>query len=132
MGTVNYLLDTHTFLWAVRGSSKLSSIALKALKDANAIKYISPASAYEIMNKYRIGKLSEFEDVAKDYFSHVKTLRAIELPIEGSHAHYAGEFEWEHRDPFDRLLAAQAFIENLTLITNDPAFLTLPWVSVLW
>ena len=132
MGIVNYLLDTHTFLWAVRGSVKLSYTALKALEDANAIKYISAASAYEIINKFRIGKLSEFKDVANDYFSHVKLLGAIELPIKENHAHYAGGFEWEHRDPFDRLLAAQAFIEKLTLITNDPAFQTLPWISVLW
>ena len=132
MGAVNYLLDTHTFLWAVRGSPKLSSIALRALEDTNAIKYVSSASAYEIMNKYRIGKLAEFADVASDYFNHVKILRAIDLPITENHAHYAGEFEWEHRDPFDRLLAAKAFIEKLTLITNDPAFQTLSWVSVLW
>ena len=59
MGVVNYLLDTHTFLWAVRGSSKLSSTALNALEDANAVKYVSSASAYEIMNKYRIGKLAD-------------------------------------------------------------------------
>ena len=52
--------------------------------------------------------------------------------ITENHAYYAGEFEWEHRDPFDRLLAAQAFIENLTLITNDPVFQTLTWVSALW
>lgn len=132
MGSVNYILDTHTFLWAVRGSYRLSSNALKALADENAIKYISSASAYEIMNKYRIGKLAEFEDVANDYFNHVKTLRAVKLPISESHAHYAGNFEWEHRDPFDRLLASQAYIENLTLITNDPVFQTLSWVSVMW
>ena len=132
MGAVRYLLDTHTFLWAVRGSSKLSNTALKALEDTDAIKYISSASAYEIMNKYRIGKLAEFEDVAKNYFNYVKILRAVKLPITENHAHYAGKFDWEHRDPFDRLLAAQAFIENLTLITNDPAFQPLSWVSVLW
>ena len=60
MGAVSYLLDTHTFLWAVRGSTKLSGTAIKTLEDENAIKYISSVSAYEIMNKYRIGKLAEF------------------------------------------------------------------------
>ena len=49
------------------------------------------------MNKYRIGKLAEFEDVASDYFNNVKMLRAVKLPITENHAHYAGEFEWEHR-----------------------------------
>ena len=132
MGTLGYLLDTHTFLWAVRGNSKLSDTALKLIEDINIPLYISAVSAYEIMNKHRIGKLMEFDDVVTDYFKYVKTLRAIELPISKRHAHYAGGFEWEHRDPFDRLLAAQACIENLTLVTNDPAFDTLPWVNVLW
>jgi PIN domain nuclease of toxin-antitoxin system len=62
----------------------------------------------------------------------VKTLDVLPLPISDEHAHFAGEFEWEHRDPFDRLLAAQAKIENMTLITNDPAFKELPWVSIYW
>ena len=70
--------------------------------------------------------------MASDYFNYVKTLRVVKLSITENHAHYAGEFEWEHRDPFDRLLAAQAFIEKLTIITDDPSFQTLPWVSVLW
>ena len=84
------------------------------------------------MNKYRMGKLPEFEDIARNYFDFVKKLDVTALPINEHHAHYAGKFEWEHRDPFDRLLAAQAFTENLTLITNDTAFQTLSWVSVLW
>ena len=132
MGVVGYLLDTHIFLWAVRGSSNLSDKALNALEDASAIKYVSSASAYEIMNKHRIGKLTEFDDVAMNYFDYVNTLRAVNLPITGNHAHYAGEFKWEYRDPFDRLLAAQAYMDKLVLITNDPAFQTLSFVTVLW
>ena len=132
MGIVGCLLDTSTFLWAVRGSSNLSNKALEVLYDANTVKYISSVSAFEIMNKFRIGKLAGFEDVASDYFGFVKTLRAEKLPITEEHAHYAGKFEWEHRDPFDRLLAAQAYIEKLTIITSDSAFHTLSWVSVLW
>ena len=132
MGTLGYLLDTHTFLWAVRGNPKLSNAAKEILENAKVEKFLSSVSAYEIMNKHRVGKLTEFEDVANNYFYHVKTFRASKLPISEYHAHYAGEFEWEHRDPFDRLLAAQAYLENLTLITNDPAFETLPWVSTIW
>ena len=132
MGAVGYLLDTHTFIWAVRGSLKLSDTATKMIEDMEHQIFVSAVSAYEIMNKYRIGKLPEFEDIAKDYFSFVKKLNVTALPINERHAHYAGTFAWEHRDPFDRILAAQAFIENLTLITNDTAFQTIPWVSVLW
>jgi PIN domain nuclease of toxin-antitoxin system len=94
--------------------------------------YLSAASAFEITNKHRIRKLSDFEDVAKNYFNFAEKLGVIPLPITDRHAHYAGEFEWDHRDPFDRLLAAQAYCENLTIISNDSAFKTLPWLSVIW
>ena len=132
MGAVSYLLDTHTFLWAVRGSSKLSETVKGVLENANERKFVSAVSAYEIMNKHRIGKLMEFDDVVNNYFEYVKELRAESMPVSEFHAHYAGQFEWEHRDPFDRLLAAQAHTENMTLLTDDPAFHMLPWVKVMW
>ena len=59
-------------------------------------------------------------------------LGVASLPISERHAHFAGEFQWSHRDPFDRLLAAQAAVENLTLITNDSAFQDLSWITLLW
>ncbi|MCL2224737.1 MAG: type II toxin-antitoxin system VapC family toxin [Defluviitaleaceae bacterium] len=132
MGNVDYLLDTHTFLWAVRGSDKLSETAIKIIEDVNVKVFVSAVSAYEIMNKYRMGKLAEFDDIAKNYLDFVKRLGVDSLPISEKHAHFAGEFEWTHRDPFDRLLAAQAFSNNLTLITSDTVFAELAWVKVLW
>jgi len=65
MGTIGYLLDTHTFLWTVRGSKNLSDTAVEIIADQNNKIFVSAASAYEIMNKHRIGKLPEFDDVAK-------------------------------------------------------------------
>jgi len=132
MGVIGYLLDTHTFLWTVRGSKNLSDTAIKIIEDSNVKIFVSATSAYEIMNKHRIGKLSEFDDVANNYFDFVKKLGAESLPITEQHAYLAGTFEWAHRDPFDRLLAAQAATDNLTLITNDPMFSELSWVRVLW
>jgi len=132
MGSVGYLLDTHTFLWAVRGSSKLSDKAAKVIENVNFQVFVSAVSAYEIMSKHRIGKLPEFDDIARDYFGFTKQLDVSSLPILEQHAHFAGKMDWAHRDPFDRLLAAQAAVDNLTLITNDPAFQDLSWVSVLW
>jgi len=132
LGTVGYLLDTHTFLWAVRGSPNLSDTAERIIEDVNLQVFISAVSAYEIMNKHRIGKLPEFDDIARDYFTFVKKLGVDSLPISERHAHFAGEFEWAHRDPFDRLLASQAVIDRLTLVTNDSAFQTLSWITVLW
>jgi len=132
MGTVGYLLDTHTFLWAVRGSEKLSTVVKNVLTDASVQKFVSAVSAYEIMYKHKLGKLHGFEDVAKNYLDVLHTFGADELSIGTRHAHLAGKFEWQHRDPFDRLLAAQASVDGLTLLTNDPAFNELPWVTVLW
>ena len=132
MGTVGYLLDTHTFLWLLRESPKLSDNARKVMSDPNTTKYVSAVSAYEIMYKHNIGKLPEFEDIAKNYFSLLRDCGAEELPITTQHAHFAGCLDWEHRDPFDRLLAAQAKLENMTLITNDPMISALDWVKVIW
>ena len=132
MGTVGYLLDTHTFLWAVREGRELSDNAKKAIEDVDAPLFVSAISAYEITNKYRIGKLPGYAYVAENYLDILRKFGADELPVSTRHANYAGKFEWDHRDPFDRLLAAQAFIENLSLITNDTAFHSLPWVTVLW
>ena len=132
MGTVKYLLDTHTFLWAIRGIPKLSGNAKNLIANKNVQKFISAVSAYEIMYKHRIGKLHGFEDVAENYFNFLGAFGATELPISARHAHFAGKLEWAHRDPFDRLLAAQAITDNLTLMTNDIAFEELLGAKVLW
>jgi len=132
MGNIGYLLDTHTFLWAVCESSKLSGPAREALEDTNMPHFVSAISAYEIANKFRIGKLPEYEQLVNHFPAILRKFGADELPVNARHAHFAGTFEWAHRDPFDRFLAAQAFTESLTLITNDPAFNSLPWITVLW
>ena len=132
MGSVGYLLDTCTLLWALRGNQNLSIAAKEAITDTNVIKYVSSVSAYEIMYKHQLNKLNEYNFVAENYFDVLEMFGAEELPLNTHHAHLAGKFKWEHRDPFDRLLAAQASIENLTLITDDSAFNALPWVLTLW
>jgi PIN domain nuclease of toxin-antitoxin system len=132
VGTLGYLLDTHTFLWAVRGSKNLSDTVVDIIENQDTKIIVSAVSAYEIMNKHRIGKLPEFDDIATNYFDFVKKLGADSLSISDRHSYFAGQFEWAHRDPFDRLLAAQAFIDNLTLITNDSVFEELSWIKVIW
>jgi PIN domain nuclease of toxin-antitoxin system len=132
MGTVKYLLDSHTLLWATRDNARLSGKALAIIEDTNSPLFISAVSAYEIMYKYQLGKLPEYEYVAENYFDVLDRLGVNELPISAQHAHFAGKLEWTHRDPFDRLLAAQAATDNLTLITNDPALQGLSWITVLW
>jgi len=105
---------------------------LKIIEDINAPLFVSAVSAYEIMFKHKIGKLDDYTFVVENYFDILDRLGVKELPISAKHAHFAGGFEWEHRDPFDRMLAAQAFTENMTLISSDPEFKGLPWLSRLW
>ena len=132
MGTVKYLIDTHTFLWVVLDDPKLSEKAKRAIKDKKADIFVSPVTAYEILNKHRIGKLPEYAYIAENFLDIFYKLGAKELLINIEHFHFAGKMDWPHRDPFDRMLAAQAFTERMTLITNDPAFDGLPWLSLLW
>jgi len=132
MGAIKYLLDTHTFLWIAFDDSRLCDTAIKAINDEASEIFVSPVTAYEIMNKHRIGKLPEYTYVAENYLDVFHTLGAEELPIKTKHLLFAGKFDWSHRDPFDRILAAQSSIENMTLLTNDKVFDTLPWIKTLW
>ena len=132
MGIVKYLLDTHVLLWAVQKDVNLSSATRPIIEQTNIPIFVSAVSAYEIMNKYRLGKLPDYSYVAENYLTIIRQLGIEELPIKTNHAHYAGSFEWEHRDPFDRFLAAQAFIEDMVLITNDKIFDSIPWLTTLW
>ena len=84
------------------------------------------------MYKSKIGKLQEYDFIAENFLSLLEEFGAEELPISNSHAHYAGKMDWSHRDPFDRLLVAQACIDGLTLITDDDNISLLPWVNTLW
>jgi PIN domain nuclease of toxin-antitoxin system len=132
MGIVKYLLDTHTLLWAIRESTNLSYTAKSAIADTTAQKFVSAVSAYEIMYKHRLGKLPDYDYIADNFIQVLHDFGADELPIDIRHAHHAGKFIWTHRDPFDRMLAAQAATDNLVLITNDPAFKELTWLTTMW
>jgi PIN domain nuclease of toxin-antitoxin system len=129
-----YLLDTHSFLWAVTAGreKKLSEAAMAAILDEEADLYLSAASMYEISYKYSKGKLNEYEKVVFQYEDNIQQLQARELPITVAHAYAAGEMDWEHGDPFDRILAAQSVTEGYTLITKDVVFADAPGVVTLW
>ena len=117
------LLDTHAFLWWVFADSKLSHQARTAIADdeQNDI-FVSAASAWEITTKFRIGKLADAGSVAYDVASAVASEGFDELPISVLHAQRAGDLGGRHKDPFDRMLVAQALIENMTLVSNERAF----------
>jgi PIN domain nuclease of toxin-antitoxin system len=128
------LLDTHALLWATRESRvhKLSETARTAIEGTEGKVYVSAVSAYEIAIKYRHGKLHGYKVIAENYADTVKGLDAEELPLTAEQARDAGMLDWDHKDPFDRMLAAQAKAGGLSLVTCDKAFGEAPGVEVLW
>lgn len=126
------LLDTHVLLWVVLEPQKLSARADEVLADRSTDVLVSAATAWEIATKHRIGKLDTAADVVADYDGKLRTLGANELPVSARHALLGGGMTWAHQDPFDRLLAAQAVLESVPLVTRDPAFGEVPGVRVLW
>jgi PIN domain nuclease of toxin-antitoxin system len=119
---VRVLLDTHTLLWWLDGDRRLSRRAkLTIADDANDV-LVSAASAWEIATKVRIGKLPGAVDVASDIAGCLVRQRFDSLDITVRHAQRAGRLIGSHRDPFDRMLIAQAQIEDLPIVTNDDVF----------
>lgn len=115
------LIDTHVFLWALMEPERLSPAAADILSDPLTNLVVSSASAWEISTKHRLGRLDGAQAVVLGYSSHIERLGAEELPIRTDHAILAGSLESEHRDPFDRMLAAQALIETVPIVTGDIA-----------
>lgn len=124
------LLDTHAFYWCVSRGTQVPDHVRSALTEAPR-RYVSDASAYEVSLKVRLGKFEAASALRDQWTTALATLPALPLPIETSHALIAGAMEWNHKDPFDRLLAAQAITEGLTLITADRAFASAPGVKLL-
>jgi PIN domain nuclease of toxin-antitoxin system len=116
------LLDTHTLVWWFTDNPSLSPPARAAILDtANEI-LVSAVCGWEIATKYRLGKFPEAAGSLAHYFEFIAADGFVHLPVSAEHAVRAGSFAVDHRDPFDRLLAAQAELEHLTLVTRDPAF----------
>jgi PIN domain nuclease of toxin-antitoxin system len=116
------LLDTHAFLWWLDGSRRLPKRARALISDDANVIFVSAASAWEISTKARLGKLPGAIDVAADLAGIVTAQAFTPLDITILHAQRAGRLPGEHRDPFDRMLAAQAQIEDLPIVSNDAAF----------
>jgi PIN domain nuclease of toxin-antitoxin system len=116
------LLDTHTFLWWLDGDARLVPPARKLIADETNEILVSAASAWEIATKVRIGKLPGAVDVAAMLARCVADQGFDPLPISIGHAQRAGLLPGPHRDPFDRMLIAQAEAEQLALVSNDRVF----------
>jgi PIN domain nuclease of toxin-antitoxin system len=119
MGIKFYLLDTHVFLWWIFDDPKLSKHAREVIAEPDSRIFVSSMSAWEISIKYHLGKLPHVGNLVKDLPLHVRRERFEILPISLEHAIAAGALDGKHKDPFDRMLIAQARIEDLTIISND-------------
>jgi PIN domain nuclease of toxin-antitoxin system len=131
---MNYLLDTHVLLWLIGEPAKLPVPLVDELANRDNGIWVSAASAMEVATKVRLGKLDAAGHLAGSavWKSRVAQLGANTLPLSTEHCLYAGSMAWNRRDPFDRLLAAQAIIENLVLVTTDQEFSTLPQLATRW
>jgi PIN domain nuclease of toxin-antitoxin system len=116
------LLDTHSWLWMVGESGRLADSSRGLLRDPSNDVFLSAASAWEIAIKYAAGKLRLPQPPAALITQWMAEVRMGALPILHAHALRAGELPLHHRDPFDRLLIAQAQIEGLTVLTADRVF----------
>ena len=125
------LLDTHAILWWFFDDPKLSDTAREYIKTKDNQVLISSASAWEIATKYRLGKLPEAGEVVKRLPELMSISRISTLAITTDHALLAGSFDVNHRDPFDRMLAAQSKVEQIPLITVDPA-LHMFDIEIIW
>ena len=125
------LLDTHTLLWWLAEPDRLSPEAQAAIAEpANGV-HVSAASGWEIATKVRLGKLPAASELLDDLPGLLAAQGFQLLPITLQHGLHAGSYTMPHRDPFDRLLAAQAELAMLTLVSVDPALQAFP-CRLLW
>ena len=120
--TVRALLDTHAFLWWIADSARLSGAARRTIDDESNTIFVSAASAWEITTKHRIGKLAQAEAVALDLTGSIAGQGFEELAITVDDAARAGRLPGLHRDPFDRVLIAQAQARDLAIVSVDQTF----------
>lgn len=116
------LLDTHTFIWWMTNAAALPPSTRKTIADEENAIFLSAASAWEMTIKYKIGKLPVVAGFIADVPTAIEEQGFIELPIGIAHGQMAGALDGHHKDPFDRMLIAQALAEDLTLVSNDMQF----------
>ena len=116
------LLDTHAFIWWFAGSRRLSSSARQAISDEDNDVLVSAASAWEITTKYHARRLPEAEGLAEDIAANIRRENFKALAISVDDAARSGALPGPHRDPFDRMLIAQALVHDLVLVSNEALF----------
>jgi PIN domain nuclease of toxin-antitoxin system len=119
---MHLLLDTHTLLWWLEENSSLPRSARKLIANKSNDVLVSAASAWEIATKVRLGKLPVAIDLAHDFSGYLQRERFETLAVSVEHGTRAGLLPGPHKDPFDRMLIAQALAENLVIVSNDSVF----------
>jgi len=119
---VRLLLDTHALLWWFSGDPSLPASARKIIAHRDSSVFVSSVSAWEIATKVRLGRLSITSDLARDFRSYIAQERFEALGISVEHGIRAGSLPGPLRDPFDRMLIAQAQMEELVIISNELIF----------
>jgi PIN domain nuclease of toxin-antitoxin system len=126
------VLDTHAYVWAVTAPDRLSAPAREAVTDPANELLVSAATVWEMAIKHQAGRWPEAEVLLRQHDALTLRLGAEERPITAADAVRAGGLSWAHRDPFDRMLAAQALLSQATLVTKDPGFAALGGLPILW
>ena len=127
-----FLLDTHTLFWFDTSPDRLSTEAFTTIKNKRHTVFVSSISAWELSIKHRLGKLPNAAPLLEHYHSSLARYGFTELGFTSHHALTEGALSSVHKDPFDRALVAQALVENLTFITNDPEVRNFEEITTLW
>jgi PIN domain nuclease of toxin-antitoxin system len=126
------LLDTHVLMWVVNSPERLRSSTRDKIEDYAVDLYVSAAAAWEMATKVSLGRFPVAELLVTTFDDVCARLRIEEVNITTAHGIRAGSLPWSHRDPFDRMHAAQALSEGLTLVTADRVFRDVPGLRTLW
>jgi PIN domain nuclease of toxin-antitoxin system len=128
---VKLLLDTHALIWWLTDDRRLPSTVDRYFEDPNVTIFVSAATSWEMATKHRNGKLQEAAYIVKNLPELIRRCKFTPLAITVEHGYRAGLLVGAHKDPFDRMLAAQAIADDLGLVTVDPAMAKLG-ARVVW
>lgn len=128
---MNYLLDTHTFLWFLDGNVNLSKKARSAVENSSNNNFVSIASMWEIAIKISVGKL-KLDVKVEDLNTEILKNNFEIFPLDFEHIIELSRLEENHKDPFDRLIISQAIFEKLTIISKDSNFSLYKGVKLYW